>query len=57
MIAQALAYARTHRQTFLGALCDFLRIPSVSTLPEHREDIRGAAVWATPDVARILAST
>lgn len=45
MIAEALTYARTHRQAFLEALCDFLRIPSVSTLPEHREDIHRAAEW------------
>ncbi|MGC8839254.1 MAG: dipeptidase [Anaerolineae bacterium] len=45
MIADALAYARAHRQALLEALQDFLRIPSVSTQPEHRGDIQRAAEW------------
>lgn len=45
MIEEALAYARTHRQALLEALQDFLRIPSVSTQPEHRADIQRAAEW------------
>lgn len=45
MIEQALAYARAHRQTLLEALQDFLRIPSVSTQPEHKADIQQAAAW------------
>ncbi len=45
MIEQALAYTRTHRQALLDALQDFLRIPSVSTQPEHRADLHRAAEW------------
>jgi acetylornithine deacetylase/succinyl-diaminopimelate desuccinylase-like protein len=42
----ALAYARANREKHLAQLCDWLRIPSISTLPEHRGDVRRAAVFA-----------
>ena len=38
-------FAGAHRAQFEAELCDFLRIPSVSTLPAHREDVRAAARW------------
>lgn len=41
----AIAYAREHQQDFLEDLKALLRIPSVSTLPEHKPDIRRAAEW------------
>lgn len=37
------AYVGAHRRRFLNELEDFLRIPSVSTLPEHVQDIEAAA--------------
>jgi acetylornithine deacetylase/succinyl-diaminopimelate desuccinylase-like protein len=39
----AVAYARDHGDAFLEDLKDLLRIPSISTLPEHAGDIRLAA--------------
>ena len=33
------------RERFVGELVDFLRIPSISALPEHSESVREAAVW------------
>jgi acetylornithine deacetylase/succinyl-diaminopimelate desuccinylase-like protein len=41
----AIAYARAHRQRFVDELCEFLRIPSVSAQPEHRQDVERAAHW------------
>jgi acetylornithine deacetylase/succinyl-diaminopimelate desuccinylase-like protein len=41
----ALDYARRRRQSYLEALMELLRIPSVSTLPEHRADVQRAADW------------
>ncbi len=32
-------------ETHLAELFDFLRIPSVSALPDHRNDVRAAAEW------------
>jgi acetylornithine deacetylase/succinyl-diaminopimelate desuccinylase-like protein len=36
-------YYRTNRQAFLEGLIRLLRIPSISTLPEHKTDVRAAA--------------
>ncbi len=38
-------YARTHRERFLEELKALLRIPSISTLPEHKPDVERAAQW------------
>jgi acetylornithine deacetylase/succinyl-diaminopimelate desuccinylase-like protein len=46
MLEKALTYARAHRDQHLSQLRDWLRIPSVSTLPEHSEDVRRAAEYA-----------
>lgn len=40
-----LAYAQTHQKEHLAELVTFLRIPSVSTQPEHAADVRAAAEW------------
>ncbi len=40
-----LAYLAEHRAEHLEELAAFLRIPSISSLPEHRDDVRRAAVW------------
>lgn len=38
-------YFKTHREAHLEELKAFLRIPSISSLSEHREDIRNGAEW------------
>ncbi len=38
-------YAHEQRDRFLEDLKSFIRIPSVSTLPEHHPDLRRAAEW------------
>ena len=38
-------YADEHQPDFLNELIDFLRIPSISTQPEHDADVRAAAEW------------
>ncbi|MDR5708709.1 MAG: dipeptidase [Armatimonadota bacterium] len=42
---RALAYARQHRGRFLEELGEWLRIPSISALPEHDADCERAAHW------------
>ena len=39
------AYLEEHDARHLEQLKEFLRIPSVSSLPEHRDDLRRAAEW------------
>jgi len=43
MASPAVSYATQNQQKFLGELKDLLRIPSVSTAPEHKDDVRRAA--------------
>jgi acetylornithine deacetylase/succinyl-diaminopimelate desuccinylase-like protein len=40
-----IEYAQAHHDDILDELKDFLRIPSISTQPEHRADIQRAARW------------
>ena len=40
-----MTFLEEHRQQHLDELLGFLRIPSVSSLPEHADDVRQAAVW------------
>jgi len=45
MTQSALDFAQAHRSENLDHLTQFLRIPSVSTTPEHRPDVDRAAEW------------
>ena len=38
-------YAQQHYDTFIQQLIDLIRIPSVSTQPKHKDDVRRAAEW------------
>ena len=53
MSSSAVTYARDNQQRFLGELKDLLRIPSVSTLPEHKDDVRRAAQFVADEMERI----
>ncbi|HSN76044.1 MAG TPA: M20/M25/M40 family metallo-hydrolase, partial [Anaerolineae bacterium] len=48
-----LAYSRLQRAHYVHTLDDFLRIPSISTLPEAEPDIRRAAQWLADAMADI----
>lgn len=41
----AIEYARTNRERFLRELEEFVNIPSISTLSEHKGDMERAAEW------------
>jgi acetylornithine deacetylase/succinyl-diaminopimelate desuccinylase-like protein len=53
MSSAAVDYARQNHPRFLDELKTFLRIPSVSTLPEHKTDVLGAAIWLAEEMKRI----
>ena len=53
MASPAVSYANQNQQRFLGELKDLLRIPSVSTLPQHKDDVRRAAEFVANDMRRI----
>ena len=40
-------YLEENRQRFLDELLDFLSIPSISALPEHKHDVARAAEWTS----------
>jgi acetylornithine deacetylase/succinyl-diaminopimelate desuccinylase-like protein len=44
-------YFQENRDRFLAGLIEFLKIPSVSTLPEHRPDIRRAAEFVLRELS------
>ncbi|HLW52221.1 MAG TPA: dipeptidase [Candidatus Angelobacter sp.] len=53
MASSAVSYAQQNQQRFLGELKDLLRIPSVSTAPEHKDDVRRAAEFVASEMRRI----
>jgi acetylornithine deacetylase/succinyl-diaminopimelate desuccinylase-like protein len=53
MSSSAVAYARQNHPRFLNELKDLLRVPSVSTLPEHKGDCRRAAEVLVAELTRI----
>jgi acetylornithine deacetylase/succinyl-diaminopimelate desuccinylase-like protein len=53
MSSAAVTYAHDNYPRFLGELKSLLRIPSISTLPEHTGDCRRAAEVVRAELARI----
>ena len=53
MPSVAVDYARSNFPRFLDELKTLLRIPSISTLPEHKADVFGAATWLAEELKRI----
>ncbi len=53
MSSAAVSFARENKERFLNELKDLLRIPSVSTLEEHKPDIQRAAAFIAKELQRI----
>src|SRR4051812_42377503 len=46
-------FVEGNQQRLLDELLDFLRIPSVSTLPEHKQDVRRAAQFVADSLTHV----
>jgi acetylornithine deacetylase/succinyl-diaminopimelate desuccinylase-like protein len=53
MSSSAITFANQNQERFLSELKDLLRIPSVSTLPQHKDDVRRAAEFIADQMRRI----
>lgn len=53
MLNDALSFLAENKSNALEELKDFLRIPSISTLPEHNADTRRAAEFLAAELRRI----
>ncbi len=53
MLENALEHARSSHTRYLDQLIELLRIPSISTLSEHRADMERAAGWLADEMRRI----
>src|SRR5260221_760845 len=53
MASPAVSFAKENQQRFLGELKALLRIPSVSTAPEHKSDVQKAAEFVAGDLRSI----
>jgi len=53
MSSPAVAFAQENHSRFLNELKDLLRIPSISTLPEHNDDCRRAADILVAELKRV----
>src|SRR5512140_1951600 len=40
-----IEYLRANQQTFIDQLCEYVRFPSVSAQPQHRQDLHACAQW------------
>ncbi len=49
----ARTYASEHRTRFLDELTSLIRIPSVSAVPKHRDDVARAAEWLRDHLAGV----
>ncbi len=57
MLENAIKHARANESRHLAALQDFIRIPSISTNPDHRPDMQHAASWAAEQIQSLGAPT
>ena len=40
-----IQYLKHHQNRFTQELCDYVRFPSISAQPEHRQDVESCATW------------
>ncbi len=53
LTGQPLVYARANHPRFVAELKDFIRFPSVSAQPRHRDDMKRCAAWLARHLSEI----
>lgn len=56
-VAAVLEYAAAHSQRFTAELSELLKIPSISTMPEHAPDVEQAAQWLVDNMQQMGITT
>jgi acetylornithine deacetylase/succinyl-diaminopimelate desuccinylase-like protein len=46
-------FINTHRDHYVDQLKEYLAIPSISALPQHKDDVRRCAEWSAEEMRRI----
>ncbi len=52
LLEPVFSFINDHRERFVEELAQFLSIPSVSTLSDHRKDVLNAAEWVLDQLKR-----
>jgi acetylornithine deacetylase/succinyl-diaminopimelate desuccinylase-like protein len=52
-LAQAITYSEGKKQASLDTLIEFLRIPSISSMSEHKPDVVAAANWCADELQNL----
>ena len=50
---KVIDFINTNRDRYIGELKTYLAIPSISALPEHKDDVRRAAQWTAEELTRV----
>src|SRR5437762_7340722 len=48
-----LEYLKRNESRFIDELCEYVRFPSVSAQPQHRQDLQACAQWVVEHCQRI----
>jgi hypothetical protein len=46
-------FIHTSRDRYISELKDYLAIPSISALPDHKDDVKRCAQWTADEMTRV----
>jgi acetylornithine deacetylase/succinyl-diaminopimelate desuccinylase-like protein len=50
---KVIDFINTNRDRYISELKEYLAIPSISALPQHKDDVRRAAQWTADELTRV----
>ena len=50
---KVIDFINTNRDRYVHELTEYLAIPSISALPQHKGDVRNAAAWTSAELTRV----